>query len=63
MKTLTKSKIEQHNVATVPPAEIPCLPEEIILAAAKCAERDRANGRMVKNEDVYDAVATKLGWK
>jgi hypothetical protein len=63
METLTKSEKKPHNMAAVPSVEVPCLPEEIILAAAKCADRDRINGRMIKNEDIYDAVAAKLGWK
>jgi hypothetical protein len=63
MKTLVKSKQEQHNIAVIPPVEAPCLPEEIILAAAKCADRDRERGTLIPHDKVLDIIAAKRGWK
>ena len=39
------------------------LPSEILVNAAKYTTVAREQGRMVSNDDVYDVLAHKLGWK
>lgn len=39
------------------------LPEELIISMAEYAIEARKEGQMILHDDVYDVLASKLGWK
>jgi hypothetical protein len=64
METIAKTKDKQlRNQSKISPDEVACLPKEILIAAAKCADRDRARGTLIPHSKVLDIIATKRGWK
>jgi len=52
-----------NNASSVEAENREMLPRELVVAAAKFAGEERKRGKLIPNEQMYDIVAKKLGWK
>ena len=43
--------------------EVAYLPEDILVAAVKCADIARRRGEMIPHDQVYSMLSKRLGWK
>ena len=43
--------------------DVAYLPEDILIAAIKCADISRQQGALIPQDKVYSVLADRLGWK